>query len=109
MNTNYGKEPDFIFSVVNTLEGDQVYSRQFVEMLHFLCSVTVASSKRLPWALVSHVKNERAGWDEVQGFCKYYRCDIYEMKSLKMVAMGTESRNSCPKPAFSFLWMQMVD
>ena len=63
----------------------------------FFVQVTVANSKLLLWAPASHTRNKRARWEELQGPCKYYRCDIYKMKSLEMVVMVTESRNSCLK------------
>lgn len=63
----------------------------------FFVQITVTDSKLLPWAPASHMKNERARWEELQGPCKHYRCDIYEMKSLEMVVMVAESRNSCLK------------
>lgn len=43
----------------------------------FLVQITVTERKLLLCALPSYRKIERARWEELQGPCKYYRCDIY--------------------------------
>lgn len=102
MNTATMRKCQILFSQWLTPCRVTKYTAAHLGTLAFLCSNHHALQQAMYLSPVSHMKNEKARQEELQGYYRYYRCDSYEMKSLEMVVMVAASRDSDLKTVLSF-------